>query len=120
MARILIIDDNEAFGEMLQEILESAGHETVFSPMPIVSTENALTEGYDLITLDLKMPDFEGGEVAQLFRDMNLQTPVLVISGYLTDLMEKSLAEVGLQNFLQKPFSHAEVLSKIETILQAS
>ena len=120
MARILIIDDNEMFGKMLQEILGRAGYETVFSSMPIVSTQEALTESYDLITLDLSMPDFEGGEVARLFRDMNLQTPVLVVSGYLTDLIEESLAEVGLQNFLRKPFSQEEVLSKIETILQTS
>ena len=120
VARILIIDDNEMFGKMLQEILGRAGYETVFSSMPIVSTQEALTESYDLITLDLSMPDFEGGEVARLFRDMNLQTPVLVVSGYLTDLIEESLAEVGLQNFLRKPFSQEEVLSKIETILQTS
>ena len=45
MARILVIDDDEAFGTMFQEMLERVGHEVVFLPFPIITTEEALSDG---------------------------------------------------------------------------
>lgn len=105
---------------MLQELLILEGHEAVYSPFPIVSAQEALSEPYDLITLDLKMPEFEGEEVARLFQELGVTPPILVISGFLTPQIEEQLRQVGLHHFLPKPFVKQDLINMINTLLTTS
>ncbi|MDA0746655.1 MAG: response regulator [bacterium] len=114
--RILIIDDDNDFCTMLEMLLSRAGYDVAFSPYPITSVEQAFSEDYDLITLDLMMPNCSGAEVAELFREKNLNKPVIVISGYLSPDARAQLKEAGIQHILEKPFSPPRLL---ETIQQA-
>ena len=102
---------------MMQELLLRAGYETTFSTSPIISAEEALAGGYDLITLDIKMPAFDGTEIAELFQDHTLETPVLVISGYLTSSMIEQLRRAGIRHILPKPFDNRDLLRSVEKAL---
>lgn len=115
--RILIIDDDEAFCNMMSDILESAGYEVTTSTYPVVSAEDALSGGYDLVTLDLHMPNLDGLDIAGLFQAWRLDLPVLVISGYLNDTVTRQLREAGIRHFIKKPFNATKLLEKVEQVL---
>ena len=79
----------------------------------IVGTGQGLTNDYDLITLDLEMPDLSGQDVAELFQDQTPDTPLLVISGYMSDSVTKKLETVGVRHTLSKPFKKDELLDAV-------
>lgn len=115
--RVLVIDDDQDFCVMIRDLLKRAGYDVEISPYPITAVAEAFSDGYDLITLDLKMPDFEGTEVARLFQCERVTTPVLVISGYLNDAMIEALRAAGIRHFLPKPFVISELLDIVKDIL---
>ncbi len=117
--RILVIDDDEAMCELLEDILTGAGFSVEMLRSPIPGAGDALLGKYDLITLDLSMPDMHGADVAELFKDQDLKTPVLVISGYLTEGLKSDLVELGIRHTLPKPFSRPDLLRAVEKAMAA-
>ena len=67
--RILVIDDEQIFCEMMKDLLTAEGFEVDYAAHPIVATELALSGDYDLITLDPNLSDFDGSDVWSLYRD---------------------------------------------------
>jgi CheY-like chemotaxis protein len=118
--RILVIDDNKDFCEMMEELLSHEGYEVEVIPSPILGAGDALSGDYDLITLDLQMPEFQGTELAELFKDQTLNTPVLVISGYLNDAILKQLGDAGIHHTLGKPFKTSELVQTINKLIAES
>ncbi len=108
--RILVIDDEQGFCEMMKDLLTSEGFEVDYAAHPIVATERALSGDYDLITLDLNLEDFDGSEVWMLYRDRDMSTPVVVISGYLNRDARETLTNAGVRYMLEKPFRKSELM----------
>ncbi|MDA0745792.1 MAG: response regulator [bacterium] len=112
--RILVIDDNQEFCNMLENMLSRVGYRVEIMPSPILGAGDALSGQYDLITLDLRMPEANGEELAELFQTQTLTTPVLVISGYLNNTIQQQLRQAGITHMLSKPFKQAELVQAIE------
>lgn len=117
LKRILVIEDEEDIRTVIYKILSRAGYEVEDSPYLATDIGKALSESYDLITLDLKMPAIDGTEVAQLFQSKRLKTPVLVISAHLDETTIEKLRSVGIRHFLSKPFKASELLKAVEKTL---
>ena len=101
--RVLIIDDESGFCEVVKDILHEVGYE-VDAPHHLASAVGiALAGNYDLIILDLRMPGIDGVEIARLFQKKRLLTPILVISGYHTDTVPQQLKSLGIHHVLPKP-----------------
>lgn len=115
--RILVIEDEEDIRTVIQKTLSRAGYEVEDMPYLATSVGRALSEDYDLITLDLNMPGIDGGDVAELFQHEKLDTPVLVISAYLDQPTIEKLREKGIRHFLSKPFKISELLEAVEKAL---
>jgi DNA-binding NtrC family response regulator len=116
MARVLIIDDDVDFCSMMETVLRSAGHDPAVSSHPIIGAEEAMSGEYDVITLDMRVPDLDGADLTQLFSDLNLKTPVIVLSGHLTGEIRADLRKAGITRILQKPFKSAELLEIISEL----
>ena len=115
--RILVIEDEADFRATLREILISAGYEVDVSPYLASAVGEALSGRYDLITLDLRMPELDGMGIAQLFRRRKLDTPILVISGYLNQSITRQLEEMNIRHILPKPSDISEMLDAVENAL---
>ncbi|MCF7826774.1 MAG: response regulator [Candidatus Marinimicrobia bacterium] len=107
--RILAVDDNEYFTEILNELLTDEGH-TVST---FTSTDEAFKEftrsDYDLVITDMEMPEMGGREFAELIKSVGKNTPILLLSGwpiFLED--EPSLAEF-IDFALAKPFTVEDI-----------
>lgn len=115
--RILVIDDEQEFCKMMVEMLSVEGYSVDSAAHPILAAERALSGDYDLITLDLNLEEFNGKDVWELYRDQDVNVPVVVISGYLNRDARDDLKASGIRYTLEKPFRKQRLLEVVETAL---
>ena len=118
--KILVIDDEPEFRSTLKDVLESKGYEVEGSPYLATSVGWGLSGDYDLITIDLKMPEMNGIDVARLYSSMIPDTNLLVISGYLDKDSVESLEDMGVRHTLAKPVGISDLLKAVGDALDSS
>lgn len=115
VANILVVDDTAVNLNILVTILEESGYQV----RPAISGEFALQTARilipDLILLDISMPDMDGYEVvAELQADEQLRhIPVIFISAH-HNIDKEELIEIGVVDYIEKPFRLAEILEKVK------
>ena len=80
---ILLIDDEEKFAQMLQELLQLSGYESDYCLNPKEAVARLRQEEFDLVITDYKMPEMDGAEFLQEARKLNPDLPVIMISGLM-------------------------------------
>ena len=119
-ARVLIVDDQPTNIKLLKLILDSAGYTGVTSTTDSRKVcELHREKDFDLILLDLLMPDMYGFQVIEGLKEIEGEAdlPVLVISAQ-PDYKMRAM-QAGATEFIAKPFNGAEVLAKVHAMLQA-
>jgi two-component system response regulator AtoC len=81
-ARVLIIDDEQAFGEMVSEVLGDSGYETVLATDPAAALERVPGGGFAVAVVDLVMPGMGGLQVAEKIKAASPETEVLILTGH--------------------------------------
>lgn len=118
-ARILIVDDQETNIDLLEQLLGEAGYTNVTSTM-IPQEVCALhrKNAYDLILLDLQMPEMDGFQVMRCLKEMDIDgyVPILVITAQPGHKLQALLA--GAKDFISKPFDLVEVKTRIRNMLE--
>lgn len=120
-ARILIVDDEKAYVQLLEHFLEAAGYRDVRSTTSAHEVV-ALVDSFrpDLILLDLHMPDIDGIELLQQLRPYTADglLPILMLTGDITEEAKKESLANGAKDFLNKPFDLMAARLRIETLLE--
>ena len=91
--RILVVDDNVDLGQGLAEILRDEGHEVHFADSGAKALECAGAAKLDLVIMDFKLPDMNGFSAIRGIRQLQHETPVLVMSGYRLEQMFSEISE---------------------------
>lgn len=113
LGQILIVDDEPRIRSFVGRALTAAGYSTEFADSGAVALRLAAQESYDLIILDLLMPDLDGRQVLPQLLAARPGQPVIVLS-CLSDVSAKvDCLEHGAQDYLTKPFSLAELLARV-------
>ena len=118
-ARILIVDDLPANVLLLERMLSGAGYTSVASTLdPHTVSDLHQKNDYDLIVLDLQMPEMDGFAVMEALKgvEKNGYLPVLVITAQ-PDHKLRAL-KAGAKDFISKPFDVAEVLTRVHNMLE--
>ena len=118
-AAILIVDDKEANVSVLEQMLRGAGYVSIASTRdPREVCELHRQNRYDLILLDLQMPDMDGFQVMEGLKEIEADgyLPVLVITAQ-PDQKLRAL-EAGAKDFVSKPFDLAELRARVHNILE--
>ncbi len=114
--KILVIDDEKVICNACHLILSEKGH-MVEHKTDGLSALKALQSGnYDVILLDMMLPDMEGMEILKIIKQETPQTGVIVITGYSTVANALKAMKLGAADYLAKPFSEDELLASIEKV----
>lgn len=116
--RILIIEDNIELCEYMQKSLEQEGFAVDTSFCGIEGEEKAYVNDYDILLLDLNLPDKDGLEIIRFLRVSNIQTPVIMITARDTILDRAMGLDSGADDYLTKPFDLIELKARIRAVVR--
>jgi len=116
--RILVVEDEKRIADFLCRGLEGAGYAVDAVPTGGLALEHIHSTDYDLLVLDLMLPDMDGLQVLEKVRNRPVGPPVLILSarGTLDDRV-KGL-EQGADDYLVKPFAFVELLARVRALLR--
>lgn len=117
---ILVIEDDPSVRTLVKAVLEHNGKSVSTADTATEGEESAVEGSFDMIILDLGLPDGDGYEVCKNIRSKNITTPVLILSGEQdTDVKVKCL-KVGADDYLTKPFNTEELIARMDAIKRRS
>jgi two-component system response regulator QseB len=131
MSRILIVEDERRLAGFLERGLEANGHATKVVEEGRDAIALADSQDFDLVILDLGLPDIDGIEVLKMLRQKGEQVPVIILSARDDPVDRVTGLDAGGDDYVTKPFSLDELLARIrlrlrderrreEPVLQAS
>jgi len=114
---ILIIDDDEKLNQLLTSFLSDFGYHVASATHPADGLKKLKTAPFDLIILDVMLPEMNGFEVCKLIRRTD-SVPIIMLTarGELTDRVIG--LEIGADDYLPKPFEPRELVARIQSILR--
>lgn len=117
---VLVIEDDPSVRTLVKAVLEKNEHAVDIAETAASGEEQAVGNSYDIIILDLGLPDGDGFDLCKNMRNQNITTPVLILSAEQeTDVKIKCL-RVGADDYITKPFDTEELLARIEAISRRS
>ncbi len=118
--RVLLVEDDPATAQGIEMMLRSESYVCDVTDMGEDGLEIGKLYDYDIIVLDLMLPDMDGYEVLRRLRAARVKTPILILSG-LNGLDDKIKGlGVGADDYLTKPFDRRELIARIQAIVRRS
>ena len=114
--RCLVVDDEEAVGDMLADVLRSAGHTVTVARNASEGLSRVRSEPLDLVFSDLSMPGMTGWELARAVRNAAPGLPVILVSGFAVEVSREELQQSGVHSVLAKPINIGEVIDAASAI----
>lgn len=116
--RLLVVEDEIKTGDYLRQGLSEAGFVVTLARRGLDGHHLAMTESFDLMVLDVMLPDVDGWRIIKSLRDAGDTTPVLFLTARdSVDDRVKGL-ELGADDYLVKPFAFTELLARVRTLLR--
>lgn len=114
--RVLIVEDDQKLVSYLKKSLEAEGLSVDVAFDGNVALDKALAQSYDVITLDIMLPELNGYRVCQNLRSSGVPTPILMLTAKDGEYDEADALDVGADDFLRKPFSMVVLLARIRAL----
>jgi DNA-binding NtrC family response regulator len=115
---ILVVDDDEEICSLFKDALEEPKFKITTANNSFDGLKLIENQDYDLVFLDLKMPDIDGAELFKQIKEIKPDLPVTIITGYPdSDLMMKALTH-GPLGVMNKPFSGSDILAAVNNYLR--
>lgn len=116
--KLLVVEDEIKTGDYLRQGLVESGFVVDLARTGLDGHHLALTESYDLIILDVMLPDVDGWHIVRALREAKSPTPVLFLTA--RDSVEDRVKglELGADDYLVKPFAFSEFLARVRTLLR--
>ena len=116
--RFLVVEDEKRIADFVQRGLSSAGYAVDVAGDGATAIDMVHAADYDLIILDMMLPDMDGLKVLEKIRNRKTSPPVLILSARGTvDDRVKGL-ELGADDYLVKPFAFVELLARVRVLLR--
>ncbi|MDF2179877.1 heavy metal response regulator transcription factor [Aliiglaciecola sp. CAU 1673] len=116
--RLLVIEDEVKIGDYLKKGLEEAGFLVQLCRNGLDGYHFAASEVFDLVILDVMLPDINGWQILKRIREKDADVPVMFLTA--RDRLEDKIngLEAGADDYLVKPFAFAELLARVRTLLR--
>jgi two-component system cell cycle response regulator CtrA len=118
--RVLLIEDDRATAQSIELMLKSEGFNVYTTDLGVEGVDLGKIYDYDLILLDLNLPDVSGLEVLRTLRVSKINTPVMFLSGTSEIDTKLKTFSGGADDFLTKPFHKEELVARIHAVVRRS
>ncbi len=118
--RILLIEDDSATAQSIQLMLKSEGYICDTTDLGEDGLEIGKLYDYDIVVLDLMLPDIDGYEVVRRLREARVETPILILSGLNEAENKIKGLGIGADDYLTKPFDKRELIARVQAIVRRS
>ncbi len=116
--RVLLVEDDKRIADFVQRGLKSEGYAVEVARSGQEAILIATDSMFQLIILDLGLPDINGREVCQLLRDKGVDTPILMLTARDTVQDKVTGLRSGADDYMTKPFAFEELLARIEVLMR--
>ena len=116
MSKILIVEDEVAIAELEKDYLELSGFDVVMQHTGDAGLKAALNEDFNLIILDLMLPNVDGFEICKKVREKK-NTPIIMVSAKKEDIDKIRGLGLGADDYKTKPFSPSELVARVKAHL---
>jgi len=117
-AKILVIEDDEAIREPLVDFLEGQGYQVTEAARGMDGLRLAMQGPFDLLLLDLMLPDIQGLDICKKLREHDFSAPIIILTA-LGDEIDRVLGlEMGADDYVSKPFGVREIHARIRAHLR--
>ena len=116
MSRILIVEDESAIAELEKDYLELSGFEVEVASDGQVGLDRAMSEDFDLMILDLMLPEIDGFEICRQVRAQK-NMPIIMVSAKKDDIDKIRGLGLGADDYMTKPFSPSELVARVKAHL---
>ncbi len=113
-ARILVVEDHEVNRQLFKTILEKLGHRVMLAGDGLQAVEAAGREHYDLIFMDIQMPNMNGYDATGKLREMGVQTPIIAVTASALQEEQKRALAAGMNHCLTKPFKKKDLVPVLD------
>jgi two-component system response regulator RegX3 len=117
MTKILIIEDEPSFSEALSFLLEKEGYSTHIAETGKQGLDAFGTEEFDLVLLDLMIPEVSGVDVCRKIRSTS-QVPIIMLTAKDSEIDKVVGLELGADDYVTKPYSSRELVARIKAVLR--
>jgi two-component system OmpR family response regulator len=117
MVDVLVTDDTKNIRVLLTKCLEYEGYAVKTASNGAEALDFIAHKKFDLIFLDVRMPELSGTEVLRRIRDMGIHTPVVMITAFGTVKNAVECTQLGAVTYLQKPFTESKIKQVLEEVL---
>lgn len=114
--QILIVEDDISIAELIRDYLEIKGMQAEIAHTGRTGLELAREKSYDLVLLDLMLPEMDGFEVLKRIRETK-DTPILLVSARREDIDKIRGLGLGADDYITKPFSPGELVARVKAHL---
>ena len=118
--RVLLIEDDNAVARSIELMLKAAGFNIYTTDLGEEGVDLGKVYEYDIIILDLSLPDISGYDVLKQLRMARVNTPVLILSGNPDIEAKVKTLGYGADDYLTKPFNKDELIARITAIVRRS
>jgi two-component system response regulator HydG len=117
MAKILIIDDDIDICQLLERFFKKKGHQALFFTNGKKALEYLKENTADIVFCDFRLPDTDGKEMLQKIKEINVNTQVIIITGYSDVKTAVDVIKMGAFDYVTKPLLPEEILLMIDKVL---
>ena len=117
MKRILVIDDEEMMLTFLRDLLEAEGYEIITAANGAEGLALFEKHPVDLVITDMTMPGLTGNKLTRELLQIRPGLPVILCTGFSTELTEEKASQLGIKAFLMKPFVFRDLARIIRRVL---
>jgi DNA-binding response OmpR family regulator len=118
MAKILVVEDEPGIAFGLESDLQMEGYEVAVVGEGDKAVSRACAEPFDLILLDVMLPNKDGFEVCRELRRRGMKTPIIMLTAKTQEAEKVMGLEVGADDYVTKPFSPRELRARIRAVLR--
>ncbi|MBI5212743.1 MAG: response regulator [Nitrospirae bacterium] len=116
--KILIVDDEATTRDLISSVLSSKGHRCETAVDGAQALDRALAETFDAVITDIVMPEMDGITLTREVLKINPSLPVMVITGFSDEHYYEDSVNAGASDFINKPFSVAELLARFQKMMR--